>query len=202
MALVLAVALALCPPPAQLGAGRSRVWARRRAGPPPQLCPDGLGSPSTLGSFSHPHGLAGCHLPRLTPLGTPGRAAQGVPPGWKTRKWQKNVVPHGDRACVVTIPCPLPCRGSARGSIFGVGGAQAPSRATHPPCCPLPAAWHRDPAPRSRGNKGSSDRIPPAWTGKIMALSSLQKAQRPLVPFWDTSGSEPPKEMPGKISLG
>lgn len=37
--------------------------------------------------------------------------------------------------------------------------------------------------PKARGSKDTSELIPPAWAGKIVALCSLQEAQRPLVPF-------------------
>lgn len=96
---VLVVPLTQCPPPALFQHNLREAGAGFGHGGVQGLPSSVLmvrGSPSTAGSLSHPHGWAGCHLPRLTPLGTPGRAVQGVPLGWKTRMW------HQCKKCGVT----------------------------------------------------------------------------------------------------
>lgn len=72
----------------------------------------------------------------------------------------------------------------------GLGGME-PSLPQHPAESSAPlgiprshstrCARHRD--PEAGGTKDTSELIPPARAGKIIALCSLQEAQRPLVPF-------------------
>lgn len=89
-------------------------------------------------------------------------------------------------------PLPLVPRLSWHFSGGSVGRSPAaPQHAAEPAALPGHPGQPRHPrctaqgphAPKPGGTKNASELIPPARAGEIIALCSLQEAQRPLVPF-------------------